>query len=146
VYLVDTDVISEARKGDKSHPGVRAFFRASAGDPDRPIFLSVITIGELRRGTEILRHRGDLAQADQLERWLTNLAQEFADSILPIDAEVAQVWGRLRAPNPENPLDKLIAASALIHDLTVVTRNVKHFDGIGVKVLDPFDQPRKTAR
>jgi len=74
---------------------------------------------------ERLRHRGDVKQADLLERWLRRVAQSYADSILPFDEETAHVWGRLRVPNPEDPLDKQIAATALIHDLTVVTRNAE---------------------
>jgi predicted nucleic acid-binding protein len=145
MYLVDTDVISEVRKGDKADAGVRAFFRASApGDLDG-IYLSVVTIGELRRGVELIRHRGDRAQALRLDRWLHALLNEFADCILPVDAEIAQVWGRLRVPRPENPLDKLIAATGLIHGLTVVTRNLKHFDGLGLKLLDPFEPSRQSG-
>jgi predicted nucleic acid-binding protein len=139
VYLVDTDVASEARKGGSANPGVRRFFREVSRRTGRPVYLSVVTIGELRRGVEIVRHRGDNTQASLLDRWLANLTERFAESILPVDEEVAQIWGRLRVPNPENPLDKLIAATALIHNLTVVTRNVRHFDRLGVDVLDPFD-------
>ncbi|MBN8281289.1 MAG: VapC toxin family PIN domain ribonuclease, partial [Gammaproteobacteria bacterium] len=82
MYLVDTDVISEARKGERAHPGVRAFL-ASAGRAATPLYLSAITIGELRQGTELIRHRGDRSQAGRLERWLDRLARDFAGSILP---------------------------------------------------------------
>ena len=146
MYLVDTDVISEARKGDKADAGVRAFFHASAAGDFREIYLSVVTIGELRRGVEIIRHRGDRAQAVRLDRWLQALLNEFADCILPVDAEIAQIWGRLRVPRPENPLDKLIAATGLIHDLIVVTRNVKHYEGLGLRLLDPFGPPRRSGK
>ena len=116
MYLVDTDVISEARKGDKSNSGVRAFFsRANRDATD--LYLSVVTIGELRQGVERIRQRGDRPQALRLERWLTQITSAYADRILPLDEETAHVWGRLRVPNPENPLDKQIAATALIHDL-----------------------------
>ncbi len=144
MYLVDTEVLSEARKGSKADSGVQAFFRSASGN-DEAIFLSVMTIGELRRGAEIIRHRGDLAQAAQLDRWLEDVLARFADCILPIDAEVAQVWGRLRVPNPENPLDKLIAATGLIHDLTVVTRNLKHFEGLSVRLVNPFAPARRST-
>lgn len=137
MYLVDTDVISEARKESKADAGVRAFFALAQRD-DSPLYLSAITVGELRRGIERLRHRGDVSQASQLERWLKKLTTDFAGSILPFDGDVAQVWGRLRVPQPENLLDKQIAATALIHDLTVVTRNTVHFEGTGAKVLNPF--------
>jgi predicted nucleic acid-binding protein len=137
VYLVDTDVISEVRKGAKSNAGVRAFFaRARAEGTD--LYLSVITIGELRQGVERIRHRGDDSQARRLERWLLQLTSDYADRILSIDEEVAQVWGRLRVPNPENPLHKQIAATALMHGFTVVSRNVGHYTPTGVAVSNPF--------
>ncbi len=137
MYLVDTNVISEARKGRKSNPGVRAFFRAAAR-ADEGLFLSVVTVGELRRGVELIRHRGDEPQARLLERWLLGILGAYADRILDFEAEAAQVWGRLRVPHPENELDKQIAATALIHDLTVVSRNVSHFTASGVPTLNPF--------
>jgi len=137
VYLVDTDVISEARKKNRANKGVTAFFRTVAAD-DTAVYLSAVTIGELRRGVEVIRYRGDRAQGDALDAWLTTIVAGYADNILPLDAAVAQVWGRLRVPHPENALDKQIAATALIHDLTLVTRNLKHFEGTGVNALDPF--------
>jgi predicted nucleic acid-binding protein len=137
VFLVDTDVISEARKGDKGNAGVREFFR-NASRNNIALFLSAITIGELRKGVENIRHRGDSAQAARLERWLDRFSVDYADAILPFDQETAQIWGRLRAPHPENPLDKQIAATALIHDLTVVTRNTDHYQPTGVKIVNPF--------
>lgn len=137
MYLVDTDVISEARKREKSNPGVRAFFER-AREEATELYLSVVTIGELRQGVERIRHRGDKAQALRLERWLLQLATAYEDRILPLDEETAHVWGRLRVPNPENPLDKQIAATALIHDLVVVSRNVNHFAPTRVRVLNPF--------
>lgn len=137
MYLVDTDVISEVRRGENANSGVIAFFRETAKNDDA-LYLSVITIGELRRGVELIRRRGDSAQAEKLEQWLTRVLREYAERILDFDAETAQVWGRLRVPHPENPLDKQIAATALIHDLTLVTRNARHFEGLGVRVLNPF--------
>jgi hypothetical protein len=139
VYLIDTDVISELRKREKANPGVVAFFKAVASS-DAPLYVAAVTIGELRRGIELVRHRGDAKQAQTLERWLGKLLDEFGDTVLVFDADVAQVWGRLRVPHPENPLDKQIAATALIHDLVLVTRNVKHFSATGVKLLNPFAQ------
>ena len=137
MYLVDTDVISEVRRRENANSGVIAFFRETAKNDDA-LYISVITIGELRRGVEIIRRRGDSAQADKLEQWLTLVLHEYAERVLSFDAETAQVWGRLRVPHPENPLDKQIAATALIHDLTLVTRNVRHFEGLGVQLLNPF--------
>lgn len=137
MYLVDTDVISEARKGVKSNLGVRGFFADVAAN-STPLYLSAITIGELRQGVESIRHRGDREQARKLARWLDQISRDFADAILPFDADCAQVWGRLRVPHSQNPLDKQIAATALIHDLTVVTRNSAHYAPTGVPLLNPF--------
>lgn len=137
MYLVDTNVIDEVRKRDRADKGVMAFFRKAAQD-DADLYLSVVTIGELRRGVEIIRHRGDQPQAKRLETWFDGVLREFASNILAVDQEIGQLWGRLRVPHPEHSLDKLIAATALIHDLTVVTRNVDDFAGTGTRVLNPF--------
>lgn len=136
MYLVDTDVISELRKRRDADRGVVAFFKDAAAR-DLPIYLSAVTIGELRRGVELIRHRGDARQATALEQWLEHLRHDYAESILPFDADAAQIWGRLRVPHPENALDKQIAATALLYDLTVVTRNVRDYAAIGVGLLDP---------
>ena len=145
MYLVDTNVISEARKGPRAHPGVRQFFQRAAEERDG-LYLSVVTVGELRRGVELIRHRGDLMQASLLERWLNELLSAYADKVLPFDAEAAQVWGRLRVPSPAHELDKQIAATALIHGLTVVTRNVADFTGTTVDLLNPFDSSPLTQQ
>ncbi|HKU86911.1 MAG TPA: type II toxin-antitoxin system VapC family toxin [Casimicrobiaceae bacterium] len=137
MYLVDTDVVSELRKKDKANPGVAAFF-SDAAVRDLPLYMAAVTVGELRRGVELIRHRGDLSQARSLERWLEGLVAEYAENILPFDADAAQIWGRLRVPHPENPLDKQIAATALLYDLVLLTRNVRHFASTGVRLLDPF--------
>jgi predicted nucleic acid-binding protein len=137
MYLVDTNVISEVRKKSKANPGVRAFFKQAIADEAR-LVISGITVGELRRGVEAIRHRGDVRQANQLEKWLVALLTEYQDHMLDIDPDIAQLWGRLRVPHPENALDKQIAATALIYELTVVTRNHKDFVKTGVRVLNPF--------
>ena len=137
MYLVDTDVISEARKGNQGNAGVRAFF-SQVRKEGAELYLSAVTIGELRQGVERIRYRGDKSQAQRLEQWLLRVTSAYADRILPLDEETAQVWGRLRVPNPENPLDKQIAATALIHDLVVISRNVAPYAPIGVRVRNPF--------
>ena len=137
MYLVDTDVISDARKRTRANAGVHRFFQDAAAQ-ETPLFLSAVTIGELRQGVEAMRHRGDFAQATRLARWLGTVTSDYADAILPFDEEIAQIWGRLRVPHAEHPLDKQIAATALMYGLTVVTRNVRHYEPTGVAVLNPF--------
>jgi toxin FitB len=137
VYLIDTNVISEARKKSRANPGVVAFFTRVASAGER-VYLSVVTVGELRRGVELIRLRGDTEHAALLEGWLTEVLDQYADSVLGLEADAAQVWGRLRVPNPQHALDKQIAAIALVHDLTVVTRNTADFDGTGVRIMNPF--------
>lgn len=135
MYLIDTKVISEARKGSTANPGVREFFRTA--DP-ADFYLAVQTLGEIRRGLENIRHRGDAPQAQKLEAWLDLLVADYGDRILNFDEACAQVWGRLMSPQRENPIDKQIAAIALIHGLTMVTRNVADFRGTGVPLVNPF--------
>ncbi len=135
MYLVDTNVISEARKGKNANPGVKQFFQTTdAAD----LYLSAQTIGEIRRGLEKIRHLGNLHQAGKLEKWLDLLVIGYSDRILSFDEECAQIWGRLMSPHHEHPIDKQIAAIALIHDLTVVTRNTEDFRGTGAKLKNPF--------
>lgn len=137
MYLLDTNVISEIRKSERANAGVQAFFQQAMNNHDK-LFLSVVTIGELRRGLELIRHRNDYLQAAQLERWLGSILVDYQEAIIGIDADTAQLWGRLRVPHYEHELDKLIAATALLYDLIVVSRNVDDFAGTGVKLLNPF--------
>jgi predicted nucleic acid-binding protein len=136
-YLLDTNVISELRKQKKANPGVQRFFREAIAN-EAGLYLSVTTIGELRRGVELIRQRGDQPQADLLEAWLSDILQEYADYLLEFTAIEAQVWGRLMVPNPHNILDKQLAATALVCGLTLVTRNVSDFAGTGVDLMNPF--------
>jgi toxin FitB len=140
MFLIDTNVISEARKGRRADGGVRDFWAAAARD-NTPLFLAAVTIGELRRGVELIRHRGDQPQAKLLEQWLAEVLQTYGDRVLDLDGDAAQIWGRLRVPNPHNAIDKQIAAIALLHDLTVVTRNIDDLTGCGVRLLNPFQPP-----
>lgn len=133
-YLVDTNVISEARKRARMNAGVRAWFDAV---DDRDLFLSVLVIGELRRGVERIRRR-DPDAAVRLDDWLAALLRTYENRILPITSSVADRWGHLGVPNPVPPVDGLLAATALVHDLTLVTRNASDVVPTGVKVLNPF--------
>lgn len=135
MYLIDTHVISELRKGDRANTGVLQFLRTT--DPDR-LFLPVQTLGELRQGVENIRLRKDLGQAKRLEQWLDMIVQTYGDRILDFDFECAQMWGRLMAQRPQHPIDRQIAAIALLYDFTVVTRNTSDFDGTGTRSLNPF--------
>ena len=102
------------------------------------LFLSVLTLGELRRGIELLR-RKDPTAANALERWFNGICDDFSEKILPVDAAVAEQWGRLSVLQPLPSIDGLLAATAVVHDLTIVTRNVADFDRSGVALLNPFE-------
>ncbi|CAE6508493.1 VapC toxin family PIN domain ribonuclease [Nitrosomonas nitrosa] len=138
MYLLDTNIISELRKKERANAGLRRFVRQLA-DQEAQTYISVVTVGELRRGVDLIRHRGDLAQAGALETWLQNLLDDYADNILDFGKEEAQIWGRLRVPHPENALDKQIATTALSYGFTLVTRNVRDFVQTGVSLLNPFE-------
>lgn len=97
MYLIDTDVISEARKADKADPGVQSFF-ADAARAEIPLYLSVITVGELRQGVERIRYRGDSSQARELERWLEKVSQDFSGNILSFEKDAADLWGASVCP------------------------------------------------
>ena len=137
MYLLDTNIISELRKRDRANPGITRFFRQIV-EQEIITYLGVITTGELRRGVGIIRHQGDATQAKSLETWLQIIIDRYAENILNFGREEAQIWGRLRVPYPENALDKQIAATALVYDLTLVTRNIQDFTVTGVTLLNPF--------
>jgi len=133
-YLLDTNVISELRKGERADSNVTAWFADIA---DEEIFLSVLTIGEIRRGIESVRRR-DPDSAAALDRWLALLSEAHGDRILPIDRAIAEEWGRMNVPDPLPVVDGLLAATARVLDLTLVTRNVADVEGASVELLDPF--------
>jgi hypothetical protein len=137
-FLLDTNVASEARKGVRTDPNVSAWLD-SVDDAD--LFLSVLVLGEIRDGIERVRPH-DPVKAHALELWLAALEQKFAERTLPVTAAVADQWGRLNAVRPISTVDGLLAATALVHDLTLVTRNVCEVDHTGVKVLNPFSTQR----
>ena len=137
MYLIDTNIISELRKGYKANSGVQEFFDKVIQE-NVPIYISAITIGELRRGVDLIFHRGDETQGKLLENWLNSILDQYQDNILAIDCEIAMLWGKLRAPRHEHALDKLIAATGIIYGLVIVTRNTKDFENTGVRVLNPF--------
>ncbi len=137
MYLIDTNVISEIRKGDRANVGVRQFFNAAIQNNAR-LYVSSITIGELRRSVDLIFHRGDTRQGKLLENWLNSILEHYQDNILSVDCEIALLWGKMRVTDPQHALDKLIAATALNYDLIVVTRNVKDFESTGVSLLNPF--------
>ena len=135
MYLVDTNVISEARKGKKANLGVQKFWKDV--DPT-DIYISAQTIGEIRRGVENFRYRGDVSQAALLEAWLDIVVTQYSDRVLSFDEDCAQVWGKLMSPHPQHPIDKQIAAIALIHNMTIVTRNVVDFEQTSAQLENPF--------
>jgi predicted nucleic acid-binding protein len=133
-YLVDTNVISELRKGERCDRGVAAWFTAvSAGE----IYLSALTLGEIRKGIESIRRR-DERSATVLEAWLREVESAHSDRILPVDGAVADRWGRLNVPDLLPVLDGLLAATAQVHDLTLVTRNLRDVERTGVACVNPF--------
>ena len=141
MFLLDTNVISELRKGSKSDPGVRTFLAASQND----LYLPVQTIGELSFGVESLKKKGDLAQSRLVQRWLDAVLETFEGKILSFDQSCALAWGRLRSANDQNLIDKQVAAMALIYDLAIVTRNTRHYAGTGARVVNPFFADRTSG-
>lgn len=133
-FLLDTNVVSELERRRPNVGVLRWFDRVRPGD----LHLSVLTIGQIRRGIERVRPRNP-TRAAGLETWLAGLRVSFRERILPIDAAIAEQCGRLNDPNPAPIVDSLLAATALVHDWTVVTRNAVDFDRTGVRVLNPFE-------
>ncbi len=133
-FLLDTNVVSELRKGLRCNPRVAGWF---AGIDDADVYLSVLVVGELRQGIERLRDK-DPRQSNALERWLVEILAAHVDRILDIDRAVAEEWGRLAARRTVSVIDGLLAATARTHGLTLATRNVKHFAATGVAHFDPF--------
>jgi predicted nucleic acid-binding protein len=134
MYLIDTNIISEVRKGRRCDPQVATWYEQVRDDD---LFLSVLVIGEIRQGVERLRAR-DPRRAQTLERWLEELLESFGERVLPVDEKVAQNWGRFAALGSFPVIDGLLAATAEAHGLTLVTRNLKDIELTGVRSLNPF--------
>lgn len=132
MYLLDTNVVSELRK-PKPHGAVLAWLQPVA---DTDLFLSAVTIGEIQAGIEITREQ-DAQKASDIERWLDQVSDTF--SIISLDAAIFRTWAKFMHRKQDHQIeDAMIAATAAVNGLTVVTRNVRDFQGFGVKVVDPF--------
>jgi len=135
-WLLDTNILSELRKGRRCDPGVSQWF---ARIDDVELFTSVLVLGEIRKGIERIRTT-DPSQARALEKWLQAISEDYADRILTVDERVADQWGRLGLRQPLPVLDALLAATALCHDLTLVTRDARGLQAAGFQVLNPFSK------
>jgi predicted nucleic acid-binding protein len=133
--LVDTNVISELRRGRNAATGVVTWF---AGMPAENVFTSVIVLGEIRRGIELLAMR-DKLQADALAQWYGTIRERLGDRVLVVDEPVMTLWAKISVPNILPAYDALIAATALFHGLIVVTRNTQDYRRTGVAVLNPWE-------
>lgn len=133
-FLLDTNVLSELRKGDRADPGVREWFSRVEGDD---LAISVLVLGEIQLGILRLRRR-DPEAAGHLATWLVRLERAYADRTFPVDAPVAETWAEINAPRPLPVVDSLQAATARVHGLTLVTRNVGDLEGVEVRTLNPF--------
>ena len=135
MFLIDTNIISEVRKGARCDVRVAGWY---AGIEDAGLYLSVLVTGEIRKGIESARPR-DPRKAEVLECWLQEVERAFAERILPIDTRVADLWGRMSALRPIPVIDGLLAATAKTYGMTLVTRNASNVEGLGANVLNPFE-------
>jgi predicted nucleic acid-binding protein len=133
-FLIDTNIVSELRRGAAADAGVVEWFDRA---PTTDLYLSVVTVGEIRQGVEQLRARQARKAAD-LDRWLSGLLEFYEDRLIHIDGVIAEEWGRLRAKRPVPVVDAFLAATARVHDFTLVTRNTSDFAGLGVACENPF--------
>ncbi|MFT4059619.1 MAG: type II toxin-antitoxin system VapC family toxin [Legionella sp.] len=136
MYLMDTNVVSEIRKGAKANINVISWAKAES---TASLFLSVISILEIEMGI-LQKERVDPSQGAILRTWLnTHVLPAFSDRILNIDVAVAQRYAKLHIPDPRSERDALIAATALVHGFVIVTRNIKDFEDSGVELLNPWE-------
>jgi toxin FitB len=135
-FLIDTNILAELRKGERGDQQVRAWY---AGISASDIYVSVVVLGEIRRGAELLRRRDPIAAAS-LDTWLVSLRTSLGNRLLPVSDEVADRWGRLGIPDSLPVADGLLAATALVHNLVLVTRNTRDAERSGARLLNPFAQ------
>ena len=140
MYLLDTNVISELRKGARGNAGVSKFMTGVVAEGQRT-YIAAQTVGEIRYGIERLRYRRDITQASNIESWLSMLLAAGPGRVLAFDESCAQTWGRLLVPDRVSLIDKQIAAIALVRELIMVTRNVRDFQVHGLTVINPFTEP-----
>lgn len=133
-FLLDTNVISELRRGSNTHASVATWF---ADHRDCEMWLSVLVLGELRRGVALIARR-DPDAAASIRTWVDSVVLDYRDRVLPVTVEIASRWGLLPVPDPVPVLDGLLAATAIEHGLTLVTRNVTDIERTGVSWVDPF--------
>ncbi|MER5442943.1 type II toxin-antitoxin system VapC family toxin [Streptomyces sp. NPDC002790] len=134
-YLLDTNTVSELRRPRPS-PQAIAWYEAQRSDD---LFTSVVAVGEMRRGVELMRRR-DLAQAEALDVWLSGVLRGFGERVLPVTGEIAEVWGRFQGERgPLAVADCYLAATARVHGMTLATRNVKDMARTGVDIVNPFE-------
>ena len=141
-YLIDTNIISEIRKNLRCDRNVAAWY---ASIKDEELYLSVLVAGEIRKGIELARPR-DPAKAVALERWLKAVDAAFGDRILRIDRAVTEEWGCMSAQRPIPVIDGLLAATAKVHGMTLVTRNDADVAELGARVLNPFNAENRSAK
>lgn len=134
MYLVDTNVLAERRKGARADAGVVSFL----DDTTNELHVPVQVVGELQSGIDRLKLRGDAPRALVLQRWLNKIIDHYAERIISFDLTCALAWGTLMGTNDQNAVDRQIAAIALVYDMTIVTRNTTHFTGTGARILNPF--------
>ena len=140
-FLLDTNVLSEIRKGSgRAHPQVWEWW---LGMQDQELFLSVMTLGEIRKGIDRLGST-DVPQSLVLERWLEEVKHAFRERLIEVTVGIAERWGKLQAIRTLPEVDALLAASVLEYDLTLVTRNEADFAGLGIRVINPFLDPTAT--
>ncbi|MFM8745662.1 MAG: type II toxin-antitoxin system VapC family toxin [Aestuariivirga sp.] len=133
-FLLDTNVISEIRKRERAHPNVAKWV---AQTPVKDIGTSVVVLAEIRRGIELKRRR-DPEQAERLDPWFTQMRTRLGDRVLPIDEPIAEAWAYLGVPDQLPFVDGLLAATAKVHGLTLVTRNTGDVVHTGVSIINPF--------